>query len=133
MADVTREHRLLALRALCVPQVLNELGPKTRVWVDHGHEHKRHDPAATLVAQAIADAEARGRAESAPTQASAELETEALSTLFDVSPHVSITSPGGHVNCWTVTVDGSARAFDGDTRLEALSKAAAALGVKEGA
>ncbi len=67
-AKVTREHRIDALRCLCVPQVLEELGPKTRAWVDTGFEHKRHDPAATLVAQAIADAEARGRASVVDTE-----------------------------------------------------------------
>src|SRR6187551_3323784 len=66
MADkavVTSEHRLMALACLCVPRVLNELGLKTRAWVGTGEEHSRHDPAATLTAQAIADAEARGRLE----------------------------------------------------------------------
>jgi hypothetical protein len=59
-APVTPAHRAAALWCLCVPRVLEEIGPKTQVWVDTGFEHNRHDPAATLVAQAIANAEARG-------------------------------------------------------------------------
>lgn len=140
LAEVRREHRERAVIAQTSALELTAAGEE---WVragtmpggPHGPGLNREFNMLERIAAAIASAEARGRAEALRgLQDGADRESEALSTLFDVSPHVGITSPGGHVNCWTVTVDYGPvrRDFDGDTRLEALSKAAAALGIGEG-